>query len=366
VGILIRRGEGSWQEPEAERYEDEAALQRILVDSPTLLPGIGPAIAVGEFPLGSGSVDVVVIEPSGDLTIVECKLGKNPQVRRAVVGQTLSYAAHLALLDGDAFAERFERRAGTALSERMEALCRDSGIEWDPDAFQTELAARLENGPLRTIIAVDTINDELRTIIEFLNRRTTGSLEVLALELAIAREGDVEVLLPTVFGEESARAAVAVDRTRRQRWQVEDVFDRLDAELEPVMVDGVRRLTDAVVAHGGRLHPGTGVAPSFSAYGRLDGAFRSLFVISLEEGRLGGPTIYLNVGSWSRSLEADDVQRLVAELDGSPGLGWLAERIETRGIGALHRVRLDEVLQGRRFVDTLLDGLLPHLPASTG
>jgi len=361
MDVLMRRGGGLWKRPESDRYDDEAALQRLLVDTPDLLPGVGPAVAVAEFQLHSGSVDVVVVEPGGEVTVVECKLGHNREARRAVVGQVLSYASRMSLLSVDDFEERFSA-GGALLQDRLAALCADIGIEWDPERYRETLAKRLTDGPMRVIVAVDTVSDELRTIIEFLNRRTTGGLEVLALEMEIARDGEIEILLPRVYGEESIRSAGVERRTSGRRWPVEHVFDRLETELDQTMVAEVRRLTDAVLARGGNLYAGRAAFPSFYAYGRLGGDQRSLFVITLEENRLGGPTIYLNVKSWSKSMPAQDVDRLVAALGALPGLKWLEGAIAERGIGALHRVRLDAVLGDGRFVDMLLTGLGPFLP----
>jgi hypothetical protein len=361
VDVLMRRGGGPWKRPESDRYDDEAALQCLLVDTPDLLPGVGPAVAVAEFPLPSGSVDVVVVEPGGEITVVECKLGHNREARRAVVGQVLSYASRMSLLDVEEFEERFSA-GGEPLPDRLASMCAEVGIEWDPERYRATLATRLADGPMRVIVAVDRLSDELRTIIEFLNRRTTGGLEVLALEMEIAQDGEIEILLPRVYGEESIRSTALGRRTTGRRWTVDDVFERLEAEIDPEMVREVRRLTEGVLARGCKLYPGKAALPSFFAYGRLGGDDRSLFVITLEENRLGGPTIYLNVKSWSKSMPSRDVERLVASLSALPGLEWFEEAIAERGIGALHRARLDAVLRGGRFVDTLLAGLGPFLP----
>ena len=357
--MLIRRGGGGWKEPATNRYDDEADLQRVLTESPSLLPGVGPAVAVAEFPVDGGSIDVVVVEPSGDVTLVECKLGRNPEVRRAVIGQTLSYGARTAKLTVDEFAERFGRRAGVSLHDRMRICVEaEAGLEWDPAAFDAALEERLARGPLRLVVAVDTVNEELRDIVEFLNLRTTGGLELLALELELARDGDVEVLTPRVFGEESARTgAGAARRVSRTRWSIEDTFDGLAERVDPACVQQARRLADAIVARGARLVPGSGAAPSFFAYGPLGATNRSLFGFTLEESRIGAPSIYFSVESWSRSLTEDELGRLVERLDRSPGMGWLGEAIATRGAKALHRVRIDEVMRGPELVDALLEGL---------
>jgi RecB family endonuclease NucS len=50
---------------------------------------------------GVGFIDVVLIDERGRLVIVECKLWRNPQARREVVGQILDYARELARFSYD-------------------------------------------------------------------------------------------------------------------------------------------------------------------------------------------------------------------------------------------------------------------------
>lgn len=71
---LMRRDGAAGQSPAVNAYDNERALQDLLVESPELIPGVGPASAVEELQLPSGgSVDLVVVSPDGDVTLVECK-----------------------------------------------------------------------------------------------------------------------------------------------------------------------------------------------------------------------------------------------------------------------------------------------------
>ena len=59
-------------------------------------PAFGPLIPVcRELPTEVGPIDLLFINPTGLLTLVECKLWKNPQARREVVGQILDYATEM-------------------------------------------------------------------------------------------------------------------------------------------------------------------------------------------------------------------------------------------------------------------------------
>ena len=64
--------------------------------SATLLPDTAPSAVVEEFWIPeAGTVDLLVVDRTGGLTLVECKLRANPEIRREVVGQILAYAGGL-------------------------------------------------------------------------------------------------------------------------------------------------------------------------------------------------------------------------------------------------------------------------------
>ncbi len=77
----------------AEGY-DEAWLQRLIASHPQALPiGEIEAYLEGAVPIclelatKAGPVDLLLVTPRGDIVVVECKLWRNPQARREVVGQ---------------------------------------------------------------------------------------------------------------------------------------------------------------------------------------------------------------------------------------------------------------------------------------
>jgi len=59
----------------------------LLKTSSTLLPDAEPSAVVDEFWIPEvGSVDLVAVDAQGELTLVECKLNANPEIRLAVIG----------------------------------------------------------------------------------------------------------------------------------------------------------------------------------------------------------------------------------------------------------------------------------------
>jgi RecB family endonuclease NucS len=95
---IWQQGEQGWGLLEPVGFEDEAALHALVADAPQVLPLSGtPRVVVlgSEVRIGSGTADLLAIEPSGRRVIIEVKLAKNAEARRAVVAQILTYAAYL-------------------------------------------------------------------------------------------------------------------------------------------------------------------------------------------------------------------------------------------------------------------------------
>ena len=87
---------GPWREPETTSDANEKELQDLVKASATLLPDTAPSAVVDEFWVPeAGTVDLLVVDRTGGLPLVECKLRANPGIRREVVGQILAYAGGL-------------------------------------------------------------------------------------------------------------------------------------------------------------------------------------------------------------------------------------------------------------------------------
>lgn len=100
MSILVRKkGEMTWTKVSEREFENEAALQNILYQSPEIIPteeNMKPKIFIKEAGLpGSGNTDLIGIDENGGVTIIECKLATNTEIRRQVIGQVLEYAAYL-------------------------------------------------------------------------------------------------------------------------------------------------------------------------------------------------------------------------------------------------------------------------------
>jgi hypothetical protein len=85
------------------------------------------------------------------------------------------------------------------------------GNDLDEEEFRRAVDDNVTSGSMTLIIAVDDITDELKRIVSYLNSHTTTNVELLALEMQRAVDEGVEVLIPAIYGEESARTKTRSD-----------------------------------------------------------------------------------------------------------------------------------------------------------
>jgi RecB family endonuclease NucS len=100
--ILVQDSNSVWQRAGEQDLPDEATLQRLIRENPEVLPlgdlgdDVPPLLVVGrETALPKGYVDVIGVDEEGLITLIECKLARNTEVKRKVIGQVLGYGAYL-------------------------------------------------------------------------------------------------------------------------------------------------------------------------------------------------------------------------------------------------------------------------------
>jgi hypothetical protein len=355
--VLVRSGGGPWSSPARRGFAIERELEALIRAFPEVLPGVSPsALAIDQFVIPSGgSVDLVVLEADGSITVVECTLAKNAEVRRAVVGQILSYAASIAKLDADEFLARFDTRLGRSA---IDALAPEAGAgeveDWDEARFRTELARTLADGALRLVIALDRITEELRSIVEYLNTRTDDSVEVLALELDLVAQDGVEVLIPRVYGLESSRRKTERSGTaRRGSRDVGPALASFDDAFAPEVRARIDLFLDDLRSVGGYLQRGTGATPSLIGVLRTPTGVRSLWSLTLDHGSLGGPQFFFNVNGWVEMLGQQLVDGMLDRLAAHPAFVPIRDSVRNRGVEKLHRIRIADAFGSDESVAVL-------------
>jgi hypothetical protein len=317
--LMVRR-EGKWRPMSVQPYENEDVLQGLLHETPSLLPGVsGDAVAAREFEVpGVGFVDLVVVDADGSITLVECKLRSNPQIRREVVGQILAYASGIWRLPLTEFAVLFDKAAGE--STRHLASISSATVDDGGAAISSSLADALADGRFRLCIAVDQITDELRDIVEFLNTHSSEGIEVVLFEVGIVTDGDVQVMVPRTFGGESARLKVGSSEGSKRRWTFDDVLTRVENVSGADIATAIRKLDSFFREVGWSGVPGRGATPTWSLYARVGGLNKSLITVMPYDSGKWGRSLTLNLGSFVGVAADGSLARLLSELRGVAAL----------------------------------------------
>jgi hypothetical protein len=115
----------------------------------------------------AGPIDNLMLTSSGLPVLVECKLWRNPEGRRSVVGQILDYAKELrrwTSSDLQREVARNLRRSGPVLLELM----REHGREVDEASFYDDITHNLRKGRFLLLIVGDGIREGVEAIAEYL------------------------------------------------------------------------------------------------------------------------------------------------------------------------------------------------------
>lgn len=154
----------------------EAWIQDLVQRHPACLPitEIDPVFAdpvpiCTELNTPAGPIDNFMVTPSGLPVLVECKLWRNPEGRRQVVGQILDYAKELARWSSSDLQREVARRC-PGEGNPLLRLLRDAGHVVDEIAFNDALTFNLRKGRFLLLIVGDGIREGVEAIAEYLQR----------------------------------------------------------------------------------------------------------------------------------------------------------------------------------------------------
>jgi len=170
---------------------DEAWLRDTLLTNPELLPvrevdpSFGPLIPLcRELRTEAGPIDVAFINPFGKLTLVECKLWRNPEARRKVVAQVLDYAQAVSRWSYSDLQRQVAAATGRKGNVPYElAKSQVPGLE--EHRFVDETASAMRRGRFLLLIAGDGIREDVGAIAELINRNAALGFSFGLVEVAL-------------------------------------------------------------------------------------------------------------------------------------------------------------------------------------
>ena len=220
-----------WSMAIESTYKGETHLQEIIYGDPETIPfeDINPEsenrkkIPIKELGLpSSGNTDVVIVDESGEIYLIETKLATNDDIRRKVVGQILEYAAHLWGQDFEWLDNKVREKLGSSLSE-----CFQDVKGWVKENFEESVTNKLQEGSFKLVIVVDKVTEELRRITEFTIKR---GLAIYPVELRYFRDvGGTEVLVPRVF---NVPSVAKVTPPARRIWDEKSFFEDARSKVD--------------------------------------------------------------------------------------------------------------------------------------
>lgn len=198
----IWHNDGSkWKLLTPSGFPDEAALHTLVEREPQILPlaGSPPLVIVGrEVRLGSGYADLIAVEPSGRLAVIEIKLSKNAEARRAVISQVLAYASYLfrstiEQVEQQILSGHLGQRGYSSLADALTK--NDQEGSFDESEFRSSLEQNLAEGRFRLVFVLDSAPDELVSLAAFLEA-ISDKLVIDLIGVAAFDVGGTQLVVP--------------------------------------------------------------------------------------------------------------------------------------------------------------------------
>ncbi|MEJ7931632.1 hypothetical protein WG922_16795 [Ramlibacter sp. AN1015] len=224
---------------------NEAWLRDLLHANPSLIPigeidpSFGPLIPVcTELRTPAGPIDNVFIDRHGRLTLVECKLWRNPEARRKVVAQVLDYAKELSTWSYADFQRQVSARTS---SDELPVFSRvhSRHPELSEHQFADAVARALRGGRFQLLIAGDGIREDVKALGELINRNATSGYSFGMFEVAIYRgpRGELLVQPRTLVRTQIIERTVIVVREESGETTLKEVDPSESTDSEPASID---------------------------------------------------------------------------------------------------------------------------------
>ncbi|MBB3458688.1 hypothetical protein FHT86_007014 [Rhizobium sp. BK313] len=224
----------------------EADIQGIVHRHPACLPiaeidplFAGPIAVCRELTTPAGPIDNLLVTPSGLPVLVECKLWKNPEGRREVIGQILDYSKELTKWSASDLQREASRRLGRKGNVLLD-IVREAGHEIDEIAFNDSLTANLRRGRFLLLIVGDGIREGVEAIAEYLQVHAGLHFTLGLVEMPIYQAPDgSRLVVPRVLAR-TLTVARTVINVPDDMTVIDDTFEEtsVDPEREQAQIRG--------------------------------------------------------------------------------------------------------------------------------
>ena len=208
--IIVQQADGSIKKaprlPLGETHgRDEAWLRDLLFSSPETVPvgdldpSFGPLVPLcRELRTEAGPVDIACINGDGLLTLIECKLWRNPEARRKVVAQVLDYARAIVEWTYADLQRQVSIATGKVGNVPFE-LARAQNPDLEEHRFVDAASRAMRSGQFQLLVAGDGIREDVGALAELINRNAALAFSFSMFEVALYALDGALVIHPRVI-----------------------------------------------------------------------------------------------------------------------------------------------------------------------
>lgn len=232
---IYKKVNQKWVKLKLHNVKDESEFEDIIWKSNSLLMPIEELeegkeikILLRQLPAAGYSIDLLGIDESGGISIIDCKMITNREQKRTVVAQLLDYGS---TLYGKSF-EELEENIKNSESKFSKENCK----HWNDflarldneqiETFRKELFNSLRYGKFIYIITGEKINQNLKKFIRFLR---TQNLNFYALEIDICKDENSSYAVSRFYGIETSEIIHTQEtKAKAKLWDEESFLEELD------------------------------------------------------------------------------------------------------------------------------------------
>jgi hypothetical protein len=318
--MIRNQNDQKWHTVQSAAFQNEAELQKLLANEPSLISisevrecADTLVLAIREFPVAIGSIDILGFTKNGDIAIIECKLANNPEVKRKVIGQVLEYGASLWNMSYEELDSIIKNLQKKPLAELISEQINDP--TWDEELFRQNITQNLANGNFVLMIVVDLINDDLSNIIKFINSAGTPAFSLAALEMQKYQHEGTEMLVPHVFGTVTRNREQKKNRTYDEKSFLEEARQNNSYELNEVVKDFY--FWSKNIAYS--LKFGTTTIGTFTAYFKRNGNISSIYTMYSDG------TFYFNFSYMEKTFTAAEIEDFKDQMEKIPQISAIVK-----------------------------------------
>lgn len=192
---------GQWRLLQPTGFDLEEKLHDLVERAPTVLPlsGQPQMVVIGrEVTVGNGAMDLLLVDTKGKIAILEVKLSKNSEAKKAIVSQALYYAAFLKGMDRATLEKKVIRKylnahGAETVAEHVENTLQVGSI--DRDEFEAAFDQSLKDGDFRIVFVLDEAPSALIRMVGYLEE-ITSKIEVDLIVVSAYSIAGKTVLMP--------------------------------------------------------------------------------------------------------------------------------------------------------------------------